>query len=122
MPTPEAWASAIVEAGFPAELDADFDIDTFSGFLPCRYAGVDAGFEYFAGPPESDEIELPSGVDFAVTLATHAEMRELAASTVAVAVLASLTGGLLYDPQAGLTIAAGDALEWARDQLDEIEL
>ena len=122
MPATRAWAQSIVDAGFPAELDHDFDVDTFSGFLPCRYAGADAGFEYLAGPAESGDLELPSGLDFSVTFTTHSELRELAASTVAAAVLCMLTGGVLVDPQADVTVPAEDALRWAREQLNEIEL
>src|SRR4051794_24030812 len=99
MPATSAWAQSIVDAGFPAELDHDFDVDTFGGFLPCRYGGVEAGFEYLAGPAENGDLELPQGLDFSVSFTTHSDMRELAASTVAAAVLCMLTGGVLVDPQ-----------------------
>jgi len=122
MPAPRVWARSIVDAGFPAELDSDFDLDTFNGFLPCRYDAADAGFEYFAGPPDAEGLALPPEIDFSVTFTTHSDMRELAASTVAAAVLCSLTGGILYDPQAGVKVPSSDALRWAREQLDEIEL
>ena len=122
MPAPQTWANAIVEAGFPAELDSDFDVDTFSGFLPCAYDGAEAGFEYFAAPAEPNHPKLPPEVDFSVTFTTHADMRELAAATVAAAVLCGLTDGILYDPQADLVVPASDASTWAREQLDEIEL
>src|SRR5262249_31747700 len=39
MPTPARWAEAIRNAGFPVELETDFDPDTAIGFLPCRYEG-----------------------------------------------------------------------------------
>lgn len=122
MPAPSVWARSIVEAGFQAELDADFDIDDFSGFLPCRYDGADAGFEYLAGPPEMPELELAPELDFSVTFTTHSDMRELASSMAAAATLCSLTGGLLYDPQSGETVLSTDALAWAREQLVELEL
>lgn len=122
MPAPRVWARSIVEAGFPAELDSDFDIDDFSGFLPCRYDGIDAGFEYLAGPPEAVELELGPEIDFSVTFVTHSDARELASSIAAAATLCSLTGGLLYDPQAGASVTAQDVMHWARETLAELQL
>jgi hypothetical protein len=123
MPSPVEWAEAIVDAGFPAELDAELDVDTFSGFLPCRYGGADAGFEYSSGPIEFvDELELPSDFDFSVTFTTHSNMRELASSVASAAVLCSLCGGILVDPQGDLAVSASEAVAWAREQLEELEI
>lgn len=123
MPTPAVWAQAIVDSGFSAELDADFDVDTFSGFLPCRYAGADAGFEYSSGPIEFvDDLELPDEFDFSVTFATHSSMRELASSVVCAAVLCTLSRGILVDPQADVAVPSDDAITWARELLEEIDL
>lgn len=123
MPDPHDWANAIAEAGFPAELDPDFDVDDFSGFLPCRYAGAEAGFEYQSGSIEIvDELELPDDFDFSVTFATHSSMRELASSVVSAAVLCWISRGVLVDPQADVAVAADDAIAWARGQLEEIEI
>jgi hypothetical protein len=47
IPAPKAWAAAIRAAGFPMAMDADFDVEQVSGFLPCSYDGKEAGFEYF---------------------------------------------------------------------------
>jgi hypothetical protein len=40
----------MIEAGFPAALNTDFDVESFSGFLPCLVNGAVSGFEYFASP------------------------------------------------------------------------
>jgi hypothetical protein len=110
MPNPSGWASAIVDAGFSAELDANFD-------------GAESGFEYASGPIEYvDDLELPNDFDFSVTFATQSDERELAASVVAAAVLCSLSKGILVDPQADITVESNDAIEWAREQLDELSL
>jgi len=123
MPSPPDWAQAIVDAGFPAELDVEFDVDTFSGFLPCRYDGGEAGFEYLSGPIEFvDDLELPSEFDFSVTFVTHSSMRELASSVVSAATLCSMTAGILVDPQADVAVSASEAIAWAREQLEAIEL
>jgi hypothetical protein len=123
MPNPSGWASAIVDAGFSAELDANFDVDEFAGYLACRYDGAESGFEYASGPIEYvDDLELPNDFDFSVTFATQSDERELAASVVAAAVLCSLSKGILVDPQADITVESNDAIEWAREQLDELSL
>lgn len=123
MPTPKEWARALVERGFPAELDEDFDVDDFSGFLPCSFDGVEAGFEYTSGSPEAlDELELPGDCDFQVTFSTDSEARDLASSVVCAAVLCALSGGVLVDPRADLAVTAEDAVPWARERLEEIEL
>jgi hypothetical protein len=123
MPSPRDWAQAIVDAGFSAELDTEFDVDAFSGFLPCRYDGVEAGFEYLSGPIEFvDELDLPSEFDFSVTFTTHSSMRELASSVVSAAALCSLSAGILVDPQADVAVSASEVISWAREQLEEIEL
>jgi hypothetical protein len=38
------------------ELDTDFDVKAFSGFLPCKYVGEDAGFEYFRDAVTDQEL------------------------------------------------------------------
>ena len=123
MPTPNAWAQAIREAGFPAQLDDDFDVDTFSGFLPCTYDGKEAGFEYYATSVDAEERSdrsLSAEHDFSVTFTTGSRMRELATSVVAAATLCQLTGGLLSDAQAGEDVDASNVLSWARDMIESM--
>jgi len=123
MPEPREWAKAIQSAGFPAELDSEIDVDTFSGFLPCRYGDREAGFEYESGALEFvDGLELPPDFDFSVTFSTHSSERELASSVVAAAVLCSLSGGILVDPQADATVSADEAIAWARETIGELDL
>ncbi len=102
MPTPDRWAKAIADAGFDVQLDTDFDVDKFAGFLPCKYKGVETGFEYFASQLSKDEraeLELPDSCDFGVTLVTHADLREAATALVAASVLCKIAGGVFIDPQ-----------------------
>jgi hypothetical protein len=47
LPPPIEWQAAIRSAGFDVELDTDFDPRAFSGFLPAKYRGRAAGFEYY---------------------------------------------------------------------------
>ena len=124
MPTPAAWQQAIINAGFPVEMDIDFEPDTFSGFLPCKLHGEQFGFEYFAAPlsdAQRAEVNAPAGSDFSVTLATHSDLREFACSVAASSALAQVSGGLLVDPQSGDSFPASDVAAWASEQFAEAE-
>jgi hypothetical protein len=124
MPAPERWANAIRDAGFPVELDADFDPDTATGFRPCRFRGVQSGFEYYSSrlsEQERRELGAPPGCNFSVALTTHADLREFATSLIAASVLCHVSGGLLVDPQSGEQLPAPGVLAWAREQLASLE-
>jgi hypothetical protein len=105
MPTPEQWAVALRTHGFDVDLDTDFDVRAFSGFLPCKYKGHDAGFEYYfeaAGLViESDERlrGAIAGRDSVVSFVTHSDFRELATSVIASGVLCAISDGVLFDDQ-----------------------
>jgi len=123
MPSPPAWQNAIRAAGFSVEIDTDFDVDEFSGFLPCTVEGREAGFEYYASPwaPldatfDEEPEEVPPGTDFFVTLATSSSPREFAASIAASSVLCRMSGGQLTDPQAGKSWSGDAALDWAKTE------
>ena len=40
MPTPAQWAETLRTHGFDVELDTDFDVRDFSGFLPVSTKGM----------------------------------------------------------------------------------
>jgi hypothetical protein len=123
MPTPRAWAEAIIDSGFDAELDARFDVDKLSGFLPCRYDGADAGFEYESGPIELvDDLELPEDFDFSVTFTARSTPRELASSVACAAILCRISHGILVDTEADAAISADEAVAWAQERLEDIDL
>jgi hypothetical protein len=105
-------------------LDAAFDVDSFSGFLPCRFRGVESGFEYYSvlvDERERVEAGAPQGIDFAVTLVTHSDFREGASSLLAAGALCHASGGFLVDPQSGETWSSEEVLAWAKKQLSEFE-
>jgi hypothetical protein len=119
MPTPAGWQQAIRDAGFPVDLDTDFDPDTLGGFLPCKLQGAEAGFEYYArrlSPAEAEEVGAPVGADFSVVLNTHSDLRDFACSAVAAGALAWASGGQLVNPQSGESFASADAVGWADEQ------
>jgi hypothetical protein len=124
MPTPSQWQQAIRDARFQVDLDTDFDVDTFSGFLPCKFRGADSGFEYFSemvAEEDRVETELPPGTDFAVTLVTHSDLSEFATSLLAAGALCHASGGVLVDPQSGEGCASEQVLAWVAEVLSELE-
>ena len=124
MPTAEQWAGTLRTHGFDVDLDTDFDVRGFSGFLPCKYKGQDAGFEYYFGQAapeiESDETlqTAIAGRDSVVSFVTHSDFRELATSVVASGVLCAISDGVLFDDH---IVFASAAIAWARDNERSIQ-
>jgi len=125
MPTPERWAAAIRESEFDMVLDTDFDVTSFTGFLPCKYKGSDAGFEYFFDrladmEPEPDLVTRIGVRDVAVSFITHYDVRELMTSIIASGVLCSITDGVLLDTEANKFVDASNAIQWSKTSEGEI--
>jgi hypothetical protein len=125
MPSPARWAWAITEAGFPVELDADFDVDRATGFRPCRFRGELSGFEYYSsalGVQDRKDLGLPVGCDFSVNLLAHADQHEWETAVVAAGVLCWLSGGVLHDPQEGAAYRPAEVRAWVARELARVEL
>ena len=124
MPTPIKWAHAIVDAGFDVQLDPDFDVDNFTGFLPCKNGGIDSGFEYFSDPlsaTDRQELGLQDSPDFSVTFCTGSDVREFITSLISAGVLCSICAGTLLDPQSGDSYHDGNVLDWVRGEVAACE-
>jgi hypothetical protein len=120
MPNPASWRDAIVGAGFPVELYTDFDVDSFTGFLPCPVNGEISGFEYYASkvdPKEAAALQLEPGIDFAVQFCIGGRPLELVSALAASSVLAALAAGTLNDPQTGESTSGNVAVDWAKAEL-----
>ncbi len=119
---PKSWAEAIRAAGFPMELDADFEVETFSGFLPCRYEGKSAGFEYYFATRDAEDFGPPEigDRDVAISFVTHSSMRELVTAVIAAATLCEKTNGILVDEESGDRIPARAALADARELIASV--
>ena len=118
MLSPTDWAEAIKASEFDMELATDFDVRFFSGFLPCKYAGRDAGFEYsseIVADHELDEnvIAQIGDRDVVVNFNTHSDMRGLITSIIASAVLCARVDGVLWDAEANELVS--DALSWGKE-------
>ena len=121
MPTPAAWQDAIAAANFPVLIDQDFDPDTFTGFLPCKYKGTISGFEYYpAGLSVDDAKNLDvSGADFSATFIAHEGHNEMQTALCAASALCVSSNGVLVDPQSGKNYPASDAVTWAADTIQQ---
>lgn len=131
LPTPQAWLAAIHAAGFEMDLDTDFTWDDVSGWLPCTYKGVEAGFELDVADAEElelfedigftpEELEAIGNRDTIVTFTTRSEFRDLMVATLAAAVLCQMTDGLLC-PSEPPFITGPEAIAWARDLIPDYE-
>ncbi|MES2948173.1 MAG: hypothetical protein V4858_06465 [Pseudomonadota bacterium] len=123
MPTPARWQAAIIAAGFSVELYQDFDVESHTGFLPTPVNGQMSGFEYYAAPVNADvahELRLVPENNFAVLFACGRRPLEHVSAFAAASVLASVSGGLLVDPQSDASIASSDAVAWAKMQIAQI--
>lgn len=127
MPAPEAWLKAIREHGFEMDMDTDFDVDEFTGFLPCGYMKQEAGFEYFSeeadldamldeGMLSQDEQKLLGQRRFLVTFATRSDFRDLMTSMIASSVLCAMADGMLAEGGEPPFIPAKDAIAWVKAQ------
>jgi hypothetical protein len=122
MPSPAVWADAILKHGFKMELDREFDVATFSGFLPCKHEGKPAGFEYFfervaeadAGLSKA-ELKRIGDRDVMVSFVTHSDLRGLATAVIAAAVLTELSDGIFWDQESNELFSGTSALRHARD-------
>ena len=134
MVSPIKWQEAIKSNGFDMELDTDFDVASHTGFLPCKYKGQQAGFEYyysdensnddFEDDEETDDTEEADFVgnrDVSITLSTSSRILELTTSVIAAGILCSITDGVLYDTYAGTYFTAEESISWAKESELEIQ-
>ena len=106
LPSPQAWQESIQANNFAVEIDSDFDPLKFTGFLPARYKGQPAGFEYY--------YDLETDEQCCLSLSWSGRARAAVSGLIAAACLCQLTAGHLLDTEAGDTIEAPSAIAWAR--------
>jgi hypothetical protein len=106
LPSPQAWQESIKANHFALEIDSDFDPVKFTGFLPARYKGQPAGFEYY--------YSLETEEQSCVSLCWSGRAHEAVSGLIAAACLCQLTSGHLTDTEAGETIEDSSAIAWAR--------
>lgn len=122
MPSPQDWQKAIISDGFPVRLDSDFDVDSFSGFLPCPVEGKLSGFEYHSSVLTADDerdVGVPADADFSILFCLGPQPLELMSALAAASVLAEVSGGVLCDLQEGEFFSSDVAVAWAKSQLSQ---
>jgi len=100
--SPQRWSNRIKELGYLLSIDADFDMEQFVGYLPCKYSDKDSGFEYeFDEIDEEDfyqdELSRIGDRKHMVILTTHSDYYEALSSSIAAAVLAELCDGFVLE-------------------------
>lgn len=119
LPSPVDWAKAIRASGFDLELDSDLAPETFTGSLSSKFVGDAAGFSCFR--EASKRLEVPEHVaaqiaerDTVIHFLTNSNLKDLAASMIASAVLCRISDGFLWATEADQLVPASRALEWAK--------
>lgn len=127
MPSPAAWQEAINTCKLDLEIDQDFDVYTFTGFLPCIVGPRSTGFEYYFSPKEeiaaSDTYLAPLSkmFDSVVTFRWAGDILERAAVMSAAGALSSSRSSLLYFAEDDSVVPGSQASGYAREQLAQIE-
>ena len=136
MATPEEWRSAILQHGFGLEMETDFDLDLYEGFIPCKYHEKETGFEFYSEDSNLEELfaeELITTEErerlgdryYLVTLVSDPESRSYVAAAIAAAVLCELSDGFLAPGGETPFIGPKEAVAWAKKSepmlLEEIE-
>lgn len=103
LPSASTWAKGVAAAGFELSfVEERVSPASHGGFLPMRFEGEETGFEFDVHPVErmalTDQLkELVSQLDSVATF-RFTDDDQLVAALAASAVLATLAGGVLHDP------------------------
>ena len=121
LPAASDWARAIREAGFDVQLPAEFELESYSGYLPCPDERT--GFEYYLESFSAPTLEIGDAGARAIgqrntvaTLRFSGRTSDRMAAVAAAATLTVMTDGVLFDTEPGHFIGADAALAWARSE------
>lgn len=126
LPNVNGLRSAVSELGLTLESWDEEGIDKLEdieGFWPGEIKGEEAGFEFYAGEVDDEDLEdwevdkdSLEGRDFMVDLAFSTEL-DVKASAITAAILCKMCDGLTFDDDEELTINAGNCMDWANNIL-----
>jgi len=123
------WQDEIRAAGFDSTLEGELpETHGASVFVPCRFEGLESGFDCLVEPFDVREWSLmpadasrAAAYDTVLTLETFPNAQEIAGSVTAAAAWAFATDGAILDAHFDLRLVeAAEALAWARRWLPEI--
>ena len=111
----ESWQTAINGIDRPLKLSTDRPVAELSGFVPAEIGGDETGFECdHAEFSDVEEMLSESGIEqvwsHVVAFRFGYEPAEAYAANLAAAAYAQLTGGVVFDPQAGALLSLQDSL------------
>ncbi len=111
--------------GFPVRLDPGLDLDRAIGFQPAVFRGESAGFEFYLSA--ADAVSVPAdlagqvgGREVCGSFRWGGDLNEMACALCTAAALASVTDGVVYDPQDGVCYSGPDAIDMAREAVDAV--
>lgn len=119
LPSPFEWQAEIAKVNKSLIMDTDFDLLTFSGFLPCQLDNEITGFEYYSWFMDNDderEINIPTA-DFCILFSVGSQPFELIAAVISAYCLVKLTDGILLNPQTGVYISPSQIDSWKTEIL-----
>lgn len=127
LPTIRQWQAAIDSHGFDVKLDPSTDVASDSGFLPAVFKGRESGFEFDVSPAVDvveaypDVADRVAGLDAVGNFRWGGDFDEMACALAAAAALASLSGGVWFDPQEGECRDAAGAVREAQSGIADAE-
>jgi len=121
IPSRDDWQDAIDSAGFPLELDEEFDPTRSQDLVVCRFEGQAAGFEYRIGPIPSNRWHPAERFDGRAEFVTFGiltdENRAWSCALIAAAILCQIVDGLLVDNEAQQMSEAAAVMDYLRSEL-----
>ncbi|MBG3012900.1 hypothetical protein [Proteus faecis] len=114
LPSPFEWQAEIAKVNKSLIMDTDFDLLTYSGFLPCQLDNKITGFEYyswFIDDEHKKEINIPN-VDFCILFSVGSHPFELITAVTLAYSLVKLTDGILSNAQKGIHIPPSQIDSW----------
>ena len=127
LPSRDKWQAGINESGFKLVLDETLDLREQTGYSPSLYNGVQTGFEFDLSPAEDitssyEALANQAGPgSISANFRWGGNMRELFAASIASAVLAKITSGIVYDPENDLCSTGDEALASARQLIETVK-
>jgi len=97
----EKWSQLIVENEFELTFFPDFNVNELQGWLPCKYRGEDAGFEYYFDGLEDTMFSVENnpkllGKDTCISFSSPYEQVNLASAMIASAILVKYCHGVYW--------------------------
>lgn len=129
VPDTAALTKAFEELGFPISVvGPDYPLQGHHGFMPMLLRGEKSGAEFYLddGRDQIEEMVIPEALadidpsfDRTISYRFGSKWNELLCATCAVAALAKLLNGIVYEEQEGVLWPVDQAIQEARNLLDE---